>query len=141
MNAPVKKGRGVKFRPFSLTVIPTETLTDLAEAAARNPDDAQAAIRYAEELQKQGQALRAVVENRRALGLEHTLVEGWVELGRLELNSGAAAEAIHCLRRALALASNRADTHFNLGKAYFALGEIGAALEHLRIIANSSDPE
>ncbi len=114
-----------------------EALAALAEAVVRFPDDPVVAVRHADALQLGGQLTAAAAEYHRALMLDPAAVDGWYGLGCAELARGAFGETAHCLRRALALQPERLDIRFNLGNALFGLGEVDAAVEFYRSVAEA----
>jgi predicted O-linked N-acetylglucosamine transferase (SPINDLY family) len=114
-----------------------EALTALAEAVVRFPDDPGLAVRHADALQLGGQLTVAAAEYRRALLLDPAAADGWNGLGCAELARGAYGEAVRCLRQALALQPEWLDARFNLGKALFELGEVDAAVDCYRAIADA----
>lgn len=114
---------------------------NLWRKAEKFPNEAVAASRHADTLQREGLLVQAAAEYRRALDLDETQADAWYELGRVSLDLGATGEAKLCFRRTLDLAPERERAHFNLGKAHFDLGEIDAALNCFRTAANTSDRE
>jgi tetratricopeptide (TPR) repeat protein len=119
----------------------TEALTHLSEAVARYPHDDVLATKHADALRLNSQFGKAVAEYRRALGLDETNFDAWYGLGLADYELGADGEAAESFRRALALTANVSAVHLELGKALFYLGEIDAALDHIRQAAETPDPE
>ena len=115
----------------------SEALAALVEAVVRFPNDAALAVRHADALQLCGQLAAAAAEYRRALLLDPAAADGWNGLGCAELARGAYGETVRCLRRALALQPDWLDVRFNLGKALFELGEVDAAVDCYRAIAEA----
>jgi protein O-GlcNAc transferase len=113
----------------------SEALAALAEAAVRFPADAGIAVRHADALHLAGQLAAAAAAYRRALLLDPAAVDGWNGLGCAEQARGALGETVRCLREALALQPGRLDIRFNLAKALFELGEVDAAVDCYRVVA------
>src|SRR5262249_43367572 len=115
----------------------SEALAALAEAAVRFPANAGIAVRHADALHLAGQLAPAAAAYRRALLLDPAAVDGWNGLGCAELARGALGETVRCLRQALALQPGRLDIRFNLAKALFDLGEVDAAVDGYRAVAEA----
>lgn len=109
-----------------------DALALLAAAVANFPKDGVLAAKHADAMHQLGQLGEAAVGYRRALALNDTQFDAWFGLGCAELSRCAYGAAVSSLRRAVALAPERREVHHNLAKSLFELGEIDAALEHLR---------
>jgi predicted O-linked N-acetylglucosamine transferase (SPINDLY family) len=113
----------------------------LAAAVARMPGHAALAAQYADALRLDAQLAAAATEYHRALSLDPSLPEAWAGLGAAELARAAYGEAARCLRQAAALRPDLAEFRFNLGQALFELGDVDAALDCFRRIAESGHPK
>lgn len=60
----------------------------------------------------------------RAVALDPSFKEAWINLGLAALTQGRLEEALSCQRQALRLDPDCADAHNNLGMAHYALGHI-----------------
>ena len=68
----------------------------------------------------------------RAVALDPSFKEAWINLGLAALTQGRREEALSCQREALRLDPDCADAHNNLGMAHYALGHIAEAENSFR---------
>jgi len=85
-------------------------------------DPADAVIREASHLQREGQLPQALAAWRRAIAVSPGRFELWSALGACAMRAGAAEEGLAAFRRAVELEPMLSGTWFNLGNALNALG-------------------
>jgi protein O-GlcNAc transferase len=116
-----------------------EALPILRGAITRHPGNASILTRYADALSQGERVAEARDAYRRALALDKGQFQAWYGCGMAEFSSGAYADAIECLRHAVALRPRDTDTRFYLGKSLFQMGEVDAAIDELLLAAVGND--
>jgi predicted O-linked N-acetylglucosamine transferase (SPINDLY family) len=100
-----------------------------------SPETAARLTRRGHACHRRGQLVEAVNEYNRALAADEDWFDAWFSLGCANHALGAFAEAMRCLRRAVALRPQHALAHHELARALFYLGDIDDALQHFRLAA------
>ncbi len=86
-----------------------------------------------------GRLDEAVALYRAALTITPHSAEGWYGLGSAAQALGAQGEAAQALARAIACGANAAPVRLALGRAYFALGNVEAAIDQFARIKDTPD--
>src|SRR5207247_4378902 len=81
----------------------------------------------------QGDLQSAEAAFERVTQIDPQYADGWVNIARAQIQEGNMSAAEPVLRKALALDSALAKTHFFLGLVLKSLGRYDEALEHLRV--------
>ena len=104
----------------------------LAEASAKNPDDASIACNLSNSLNELGRPEDAIAAARKSIVLEPGYAEAHNNLGNALKASGDLAAAAESYRQAIAASPGYAIAHNNLGIACFDLGDLDTAAASYR---------
>lgn len=97
------------------------------------------AVAEADRAHMAGRLDEAVALYRTALAITPDSAEGWYGLGMALQTLGAQGEAAQALARAIACGANAPPVRLALGRAYFALGEVEAAIDQFAQIEDVPD--
>ncbi|MFQ5899333.1 MAG: tetratricopeptide repeat protein, partial [Candidatus Methylomirabilia bacterium] len=109
-----------------------EAAEQLRLALQRDPDDGRARNNLVVALLRQGRPDEAMAHLGHVIRLEPEF--GYANLGAALTDLGRPAEALDHVRRAIELNPESAFAHFELARAYVALGKVGAAREEYEIV-------
>ncbi len=113
----------------------------LTNAVQRFPNHAVLACRHSDALHLARQFGRATDGYRRALMLDHGLVDAWYGLGNCLLSGRAHGAAAEALERAIILRPDAAGIRCNLAETLFQLGRVDEAVRHYVEAADRGTPE
>jgi tetratricopeptide (TPR) repeat protein len=98
-------------------------LDELRDAAAQNPDAANAHLRLGTELVRCGLLPQGEAELQRALELDPKLAGAWINMGGLHLSRWRFAECVEANARAIELEPDLLIAHFNKGLGHLYLNQ------------------